>query len=342
MRVCPRPMIAAPSSWPRTWAGLSALPTSDTVTWRATTMSPVSRSTSTSTAVQLNSKNAAVPPSGWSGSASLRISPIPMISPPSRPSPRTRTSRIGRTRSPIRTSPRRRRSPSSSTHSSRAAIARSLAWTSRQPFRTAVPMSTDDRLADVCWSYGTTAVSPMTTVTQSIGDAELLGRDLGEDRAGALAHVGGARRSTTTLPSARSRTVEYDSPVVGPGLQSDGQAATATGRRRAPPADQLGGPPNGHCPVAIGRRIAGDEGLAGLGQVAQPKLEGVDAERPSRLVHVRFDGPDLLRIAEAPERRRRRRYATGRSARRSASPGPDTARSTCSSPLVTVRSAMSA
>ena len=30
-------------------------------------------------------------------------------------------------------------------------------------------MSTDERLAEVCWSYGTTAVSPMTTVTQSIG-----------------------------------------------------------------------------------------------------------------------------------------------------------------------------
>ena len=28
-------MIAAPSSWPRTWSGLSALPTSDTVTWRS-------------------------------------------------------------------------------------------------------------------------------------------------------------------------------------------------------------------------------------------------------------------------------------------------------------------
>ena len=30
-------------------------------------------------------------------------------------------------------------------------------------------MNTDDRLADVCWSYGTTAVSPMTTVTHSSG-----------------------------------------------------------------------------------------------------------------------------------------------------------------------------
>ena len=30
-------------------------------------------------------------------------------------------------------------------------------------------MRTDERLADVCWSYGTTAVSPITTVTASIG-----------------------------------------------------------------------------------------------------------------------------------------------------------------------------
>ena len=30
-------------------------------------------------------------------------------------------------------------------------------------------MSTVDRLADVCWSYGTMAVSPITTVTHSSG-----------------------------------------------------------------------------------------------------------------------------------------------------------------------------
>ncbi len=30
-------------------------------------------------------------------------------------------------------------------------------------------MRTVERLAEVCWSYGTTAVSPITTVIQSIG-----------------------------------------------------------------------------------------------------------------------------------------------------------------------------
>ena len=40
---------------------------------------------------------------------------------------------------------------------------------SRQASRTALPISTVERLAEVCWSYGTTAVSPMTTVTQSSG-----------------------------------------------------------------------------------------------------------------------------------------------------------------------------
>ena len=39
----------------------------------------------------------------------------------------------------------------------------------RQPTSTALPIRTVDRLADVCWSYGTIAVSPMTTVTQSSG-----------------------------------------------------------------------------------------------------------------------------------------------------------------------------
>ena len=95
----------------RTWSGLSALPTSETVTWRATTMSPVSRSTSASTAVQLNSKNAARP-----AERVVRARPpcasrrLPMSSPPSRPRPRLRTSRIGQTRGR-----RRRTTPRSTT-----------------------------------------------------------------------------------------------------------------------------------------------------------------------------------------------------------------------------------
>ena len=156
-------------------------------------MSPVAWSTSTSTAVQLNSKNAAVPPSGWSGSASLRISPMPdeLAAEPAEARGSARRGSAGRAR---RSGPRRgrRRSPSSSTASSRAAIARSFAWTSRQALRTALPISTDERLAEVCWSYGTTAVSPMTTVTQSSGAPSSCGGDLGEDRPGALAHVGRA------------------------------------------------------------------------------------------------------------------------------------------------------
>ena len=73
-------------------------------------------------------------------------------------------------------------------------------------------------------------------------------------------------------------------------------------RRRRPPVDHLGGPPERHGPVAVGRRVAGDERLARAGEVAQAQLERVDAELARGLVHVRFDRPDLLGIAEATER----------------------------------------
>ena len=43
------------------------------------------------------------------------------------------------------------------------------------------------------------------------------------------------------------------------------------------------------------------------GEVLQPERERIDAEDPGRLVHVRFDRPDLLRIAEAAEGGRGRR-----------------------------------
>ena len=53
-------------------------------------------------------------------------------------------------------------------------------------------MRTVERLAEVCWSYGTTAVSPITTVTQSSGAPSSFAGDLGEHRPRALAHVGRA------------------------------------------------------------------------------------------------------------------------------------------------------
>ena len=216
MNVWPRPMTAAPSSWPRTWPGLSALPTSDTVTCRVTATSPVSRSTSTSTAVQLNSKNAAVPPSGWSGSASLRISPMPMTSPPSGASPRIRTSRMGSvpladpdlaavdddvrlvdTLEPRRHRPQLRLDGA-------AAVQDRGAHEHRRPARR--------RLLVVRHDGG---------VAHDDGDpverrAELLGRDLGEDRPRALAHV-------------RRAGVDDDAAV---GQQPDGRVGQAGRRAR--------------------------------------------------------------------------------------------------------------
>ena len=76
-------------------------------------------------------------------------------------------------------------------------------------------MRTDDRLADVCWSYGTTAVSPMTTVTQSSG-APSSSAAIWPKIVRAPWPMSDVPAYTTTLPSTRSRTVEYESPVVGP------------------------------------------------------------------------------------------------------------------------------
>ena len=92
-------------------------------------------------------------------------------------------------------------------------------------------------------------------------------------------------------------------PVVGPDLSPTATPRPRPGGGRRPPADELGRPLQRHAPVAVGRRVAGDERVAGPGQVPQPELHRIDAEDLRRLVHVRFDRPDLLGIAEAAERR---------------------------------------
>ena len=136
--------------------------------------------------------------------------------------------------------------------------------------------------------------------------AEFLGRDLGEDRPRPLAHVGRARVDDHAAVGQQSDGgVRQTGRRTG--LQPDRDAAPAPGRRRAPPPDELGRATDGLGPVAVGRRVAGDERVARLGQVPEAKLERVDAERMRGLVHVRFDRPDLLRVAEAAERRGRRR-----------------------------------
>ena len=215
-------------------------------------MSPVARSTSTSTAVQLNSKNAAVPPSGCSGSASLRISPSPMISPPSRPSPRISTSRMGKTRSPIRTSPR-------------STVDRRLvdAFEPRRHRRGASPGRRGSAAGRVAHQHRRAARRGLLVVRDDRGvahdhrhpverRAQLLGRDLGEDRPGALAHVGrpGVDDDAPVGEQADGRIRQAGR---RPGLEPDRDAAATTGRRRAPPPDHLGRPLDGPGPVAVGR-----------------------------------------------------------------------------------------
>ena len=234
-------MIAAPSSWPRTWPGLSALPTSDTVTWRVTVTSPVSRSTSTSTAVALNSKKAAVPPSGCAGSASLRLSPMPMTSPPSRPSPRMSTSRSGRIAIA---------DPDLAVGDGDLALVDRLQPGGHRPdLRLDVAAGPLDRAAHDhgrATRRGLLVVGHDGGVAHHHGDrldrhAELFGDDLGEDRPRALAHVGRARVED------RAAVGEEPDGRVGEtgrraGLEPDGDAAAATGRRRRRPADELGRP----------------------------------------------------------------------------------------------------
>jgi len=68
-------------------------------------------------------------------------------------------------------------------------------------------MRTDDRLAEVCASYGTTAVSPMTTVTHSIGHPSSPAA-IWAKIVRAPWPMSEVPAYTTTLPSDSSRTVE--------------------------------------------------------------------------------------------------------------------------------------
>ena len=203
----------------------------------------------------------------------------------------------------------------SSTHSSRAAIVRSFAWTSRQASRTELPISTDDRLADVCWSYGTTAVSPMTTVTQSSWGAELLGGDLGEDRPGALAHVGGAgvddRRCHRRAGGPSSRTGRSSVRT-----SADRDPATATRCGRAPPPDHLGRAADRDGPVPVGRGVAGDERVAPGGRGSAAAARAGRCPR-ARAASSMFDSTAqiCLGVPEAAERRGRGRVRQDRCGR---------------------------
>ena len=143
----------------------------------------------------------------------------------------------------------------------------------------------------------------MTTVTQSSGAPSSSRGDLGEDRPGALAHVGRAGGDDdAAVDEEADRRVGQAGRRAG--LEPDRDAAAASRRCRGPPADHLRRALDGLGPVAVGRRVVRDECLAGSGEVPQPQVERVDAERVRRLVHVRLDRPDLLRVAEATERGR--------------------------------------
>ena len=80
----------------------------------------------------------------------------------------------------------------------------------------------------------------------------------------------------------------------------------------------------------------------GSGEVAQPQLDRVDAEDAGGLVEVRLDRPDLLRVAEAPERGRRHGVRQDAPGDGSGRPGTAYGPFDVKLPFPTVRSAMSA
>ena len=120
---------------------------------------------------------------------------------------------------------------------------------------------------------------------------------------------------------------------MGPDFSPTAMPRPRPGGGGSPPPDHLRRPLHGPGPVAVGRRVARDErfAAAGRGSAAAARAGSMPRAR-ARLVHVRFDRPDLLRVAEAAEGGRGRPCARGRSARRSAPRGPGTARWTCNSP----------
>ena len=211
-------------------------------------------------------------------------------------------------------------------------MARTFAWTLRQASR-----------IDVAHQHGRAAGRRLLVVGHDRGvahddgdpverHAELLGRDLGEDRPRALAHV---RRAGVDDDAAVGQQPDRRVREAGrrPRLEPDRDPATPT---RA----SAGRPSRSSRPLA--RRCVAQSPSAGvspgmkaspwLGEVLQAQLDRVDAQHARRLVHVRLDRPDLLRVAEAAEGGR------GHGVREDA-PGDDpdrrrqrTARSPCSCP----------
>ena len=131
---------------------------------------------------------------------------------------------------------------------------------------------------------------------------QLVARDLREDGARALAHVRGARVDDDAAVGQESDGGVRE-PRRGTRLDAHGDAAASPGRRRRMPADELRCPTHRLLPVAVGRRVPGDEGLALAGQVLETDRQAIDAELPRPLVEVGLDGPVHLRVAEAAEGR---------------------------------------
>ena len=119
-------------------------------------------------------------------------------------------------------------------------------------------MNTVERLADVDESNGTTDGVAHHDGDAIWRDAELLGGDLFQHRSRALAHVRRAGQD-------RSAAVEvqaHDRERSGRGrraLEPERNAPAAIGRQRIGPADCVAGFAQDAFPVAIGRRVAGNE-----------------------------------------------------------------------------------
>ena len=236
-------------------------------------------------------------------------------------------------RSPMRTSPRSTATSPSSTPSSRAAIARSFAWMSRQARRTGV--AHEDRRATgrrllVVRHDGRVAHDDRDPVERR---AELVRGDLGEDRAGALAHV---RRAGVDDDAAVGE--QPDGRVRQAGrrarLEADRDpAAAARAAAASPQPISSAARRDGHRPVAVGRRVAGDERVA-AGWARFRRRSSSGSMPRARAASFMFDSTAQIccGIAEAHGTRWTAPCATGRSGRRSGPPGTTYGPSTCSCP----------
>ena len=132
-------------------------------------------------------------------------------------------------------------------------------------------------------------------------DAEHLGGDLRQDRAGALPHLDGAREHADAAVGVQAHD-RLRHARRHRSLQHRGHAAPPVGRARPSPADRLRGARQALLELAVDRRVARRELFAVGQEVLPPELDRIAAEPVGGRVDQRLERPGELRHAEAAKR----------------------------------------